>query len=75
MNTELVDGTTVMHPTDGFVPVGDSVSTVLENRGVEPDIEVEFPPHDHAAGRDPQLARAVEEARRLVRERGGVVYA
>ncbi|MBN1336660.1 MAG: PD40 domain-containing protein [Deltaproteobacteria bacterium] len=41
----------------------------LENRGVEPDIEVENPPQDVAAGRDPQLERAVQEVLRL-REEG-----
>ncbi|MGO9607132.1 MAG: S41 family peptidase [Candidatus Binataceae bacterium] len=33
----------------------------IENRGVDPDIEVEYAPHDYAAGRDPQLERAVSE--------------
>jgi tricorn protease len=33
----------------------------IENHGVEPDIEVEFTPHDYAAGRDPQLERGLEE--------------
>ncbi|MAF27601.1 MAG: S41 family peptidase [Gemmatimonadota bacterium] len=37
----------------------------LENRGVIPDIEVVNPPADVAAGRDPQLARAIEEVLRL----------
>ncbi len=41
----------------------------LENRGVEPDIEVENPPQDVAAGRDPQLDRAIREVLRL-REAG-----
>ena len=33
----------------------------IENHGVDPDIEVEYPPHDYAAGRDPQLERAIAE--------------
>jgi tricorn protease len=33
----------------------------IENRGVQPDIEVELTPADRAAGRDPQLERAVDE--------------
>lgn len=33
----------------------------LENHGVDPDIEVPYPPQDYAAGRDPQLERAVTE--------------
>ena len=32
----------------------------LENRGVEPDIEVDYRPEDYLAGRDPQLERAIE---------------
>ena len=32
----------------------------VENRGVEPDIEVVCPPHAWGAGEDPQLRRAVE---------------
>jgi Tol biopolymer transport system component/C-terminal processing protease CtpA/Prc len=38
----------------------------MENWGVPPDIRVENPPADEAAGRDPQLARAVAEAMRKV---------
>ncbi len=33
----------------------------IENHGVDPDIEVEYAPHDYAAGGDPQLERAVAE--------------
>ena len=33
----------------------------VENEGVAPDIEVEITPADRAAGRDPQLDRAVDE--------------
>jgi len=32
----------------------------VENRGTEPDIEVDIAPHDHAAGRDPQLEKGIE---------------
>ncbi len=38
----------------------------LENRGTDPDIEVEIRPQDHEAGRDPQLERAIAEALRLL---------
>lgn len=41
----------------------------VENEGVAPDIDVENWPKDLAAGRDPQLERAVEEAMRQLRER------
>lgn len=34
----------------------------LENFGTIPDIEVDFSPHDHRKGRDPQLDRAILEA-------------
>ncbi|MBN2446327.1 MAG: PD40 domain-containing protein [Phycisphaerae bacterium] len=40
----------------------------LENRGVEPDIEVLYRPEDHVAGRDPQLDRAIEEITRRMKE-------
>jgi len=34
----------------------------LENFGAVPDIEVEFPPHEHRKRHDPQLDRAIDEA-------------
>lgn len=33
----------------------------IENRGVDPDIVVEYLPEDYIAGRDPQLERGIEE--------------
>lgn len=36
--------------------------TWMENHGVEPDIEVEWWPHEWRAGRDPQLEKAIEVA-------------
>ena len=33
----------------------------VENYGTDPDIEVDYAPHDYAQGRDPQLDRAIEE--------------
>ncbi|MCX7924545.1 MAG: PDZ domain-containing protein [Fimbriimonadales bacterium] len=33
----------------------------VENYGTDPDIEVEYAPQDYAAGRDPQLDRAIAE--------------
>jgi tricorn protease len=41
----------------------------IENHGVDPDIEVEYAPHDYAVGRDPQLERAVSELKKLVAQR------
>ena len=55
--TELVDGTTVSHPSYAFqIRNG---GEYLENNGVAPDTEVFLSPDDHAAGRDPQLDAAV----------------
>lgn len=55
----LVDGGVVTMPDFGMWDprVGD---WVVENHGVDPDIEVENDPHLVAAGRDPQLERAIE---------------
>jgi tricorn protease len=56
----LVDGTAVTQPKYAFwfADAGWSV----ENYGVDPDVEVTIPPHDWAAGRDPQLDTAVRLA-------------
>ena len=55
--TELVDGTTVSHPSYAFqIRNG---GEYLENNGVAPDTEVFLSLDDHAAGRDPQLDAAV----------------
>ncbi|MFA6317069.1 MAG: S41 family peptidase [Elusimicrobiota bacterium] len=44
----------------------------VENRGVDPDIEVEWDPASFVAGRDPQLEKAVEVAlERLASGKGG----
>jgi tricorn protease len=55
---QLVDRTTVTQPRYGFWFYG--FGWGVENYGVDPDIEVTFPPQDWAAGRDPQLERAIE---------------
>lgn len=41
----------------------------LENRGVDPDIEVDILPADWVAARDPQLDRAIAEVVRLLKEK------
>ncbi len=41
----------------------------LENHGVDPDVEVPFPPHAWAAGEDPQLAEGVRIALAALAER------
>lgn len=53
----LVDGTGVTQPRYSFWFAGAGWS--IENRGVEPDIEVARPPHAWAAGEDPQLAEGL----------------
>ena len=56
----LVDGTSVTQPK--YANWYDSTGWDIENYGVDPDIEVPYPPHDYAAGHDPQLAEAVRLA-------------
>ena len=56
----LVDGTRVTQPRYAFW--FDDVAWDVENHGVDPDVEVVVAPEDWAAGRDPQLERAVDLA-------------
>ncbi|MER6300192.1 PDZ domain-containing protein [Kitasatospora sp. NPDC001539] len=56
----LVDGTLVTQPKYAFWL--ENYGWGLENRGVDPDVEVPFAPHHWAAGEDPQLAEAVRIA-------------
>jgi tricorn protease len=62
---ELMDGGRITAPNlaiwteDGFV---------VENEGVSPDIEVEMWPKEVMAGRDPQLAKAIEVILRSLKE-------
>jgi len=56
----LVDGTHVTQPRYAFW--FDDVAWGVENHGVDPDVEVVIGPEDWAAGRDPQLERAVDMA-------------
>jgi tricorn protease len=64
---ELVDGTMVTQPTSSlwFADVGWAV----DNYGVDPDVEVAIPPHDWAAGRDPQLDTALRLALQALEQR------
>ena len=56
----LMDGGNVTSPSFGFFsPAGE---WDVENRGVAPDVEVELDPKSVAAGRDPQLEKAVSIA-------------
>lgn len=54
----LVDGSQIRVPHMGCYTLD---GRDLENWGVPPDVRVEDTPSDIAAGRDPQLARAVQE--------------
>ena len=55
----LIDGGQVFVPQQATNDVDGSY--IIEGQGVAPDIEVENDPASVAAGRDPQLERAVEE--------------
>ena len=56
----LADGTEVTQPKLAIWFEG--LGFGVENYGVDPDVEVLFPPQDRAAGRDPQLATGVRMA-------------
>ncbi|MGW2540073.1 S41 family peptidase [Kitasatospora sp. NPDC001574] len=56
----LVDGTLVTQPKYAFW--SERYGWGVENHGVDPDVEVLFPPHAWAAGEDPQLAEGVRIA-------------
>ena len=58
----FVDGGVTTQPEFSFW--FKDVGWTVENYGTDPDIEVEITPQDHAAGRDPQLDRAIEEIRK-----------
>jgi tricorn protease len=64
----LVDGTVTTQPE--FANWFEDVGFAVENYGTDPTVEVEIRPQDHAAGRDPQLDRAIEELLRIIEERG-----
>ena len=63
----LVDGTAVNQPRYAYWFTG-GVGWGVENRGVEPDIEVAFPPHAYVAGDDPQLEHGVGILREMLTE-------
>ncbi|WP_214320516.1 S41 family peptidase [Nonomuraea sediminis] len=66
----LVDGTVVTQPRYSFWLDGPGWG--VENYGVDPDVEVVMTPQDRAAGRDPQLAKAVELALAALEEHPAV---
>ncbi len=63
----LVDGTGVTQPRYAFW--FDHSGWDIENYGVEPDVEVVMAPQDWVAGRDPQLAAAVDLGLEALTER------
>jgi tricorn protease len=62
----LIDGGYITVPRGGFFNLQGAWD--VENKGIAPDIDVEITPRDVAAGRDPQLERAVAEALRMLKE-------
>ncbi len=62
----LVDGGTATVPTFGIYSVDGE--WIIENYGVDPDIEVDDDPSKMVDGGDPQLDRAIEEILRLLKE-------
>ena len=62
----LVDGTETTQPEFSFWFA--DVAWGVENRGTDPDIEVDNTPQDAAAGRDRQLEVALEVALRRIIE-------
>jgi hypothetical protein len=40
----------------------------MEDNGIQPDINVDWTPDQYLRGEDPQLARAVQEALKRVRD-------
>jgi tricorn protease len=69
----LADGSVTTQPEFSFWFV--DVAWGVENYGTDPDIEVDVAPQDYAAGRDPQLDRAIAEVLRLLEENPPVVPA
>jgi tricorn protease len=62
----LIDGGYVTVPRGGFFNLQGEWD--VENKGIEPDIDVQITPKEIAEGRDPQLERAVNEAMRMLKE-------
>ncbi len=60
----LIDGGMVSAPPGRFYSIDGK--WIIENRGVEPDIELVNDPGLMAQGRDPQLERAIEEVLKML---------
>ncbi len=61
----LLDGSWLRLPTVGWYTLE---GQNLENHGVSPDVHVELSPADEAAGRDPQLDRAIDLMKKEIGE-------
>jgi tricorn protease len=62
----FIDGGSTTVPRGGFFNLQGEWD--VENKGIEPDIDIQITPKDIAAGRDPQIERAVNEAMKLLKE-------
>ncbi|HEV2471120.1 MAG TPA: S41 family peptidase, partial [Chthonomonadales bacterium] len=62
----LADGSVTTQPEFSFWFL--DVGWGVENYGTDPDIPVDIAPQDYAAGRDPQLAKAIEVALQRLEE-------
>jgi len=63
----LVDGGYLTVPE--FAHYGLKSQWIIENHGVDPDLEVDNLPQEEMAGRDPQLERGIREVMRLLEEK------
>ncbi|MCG6963232.1 MAG: PDZ domain-containing protein [Acidobacteria bacterium] len=63
---QLIDGGVVTVPTFGIYST--SGKWIVEGHGVDPDIKVVDDPSEMAAGRDPQLERAISEVMKSLQE-------
>ncbi|GAB4099507.1 S41 family peptidase [Sinomonas halotolerans] len=63
----LADGTGVTQPRYATWFSG-GIGWDVENRGVEPDIEVPYPPHAYGAGIDPQLEQGIGVLKEMLAE-------
>ena len=63
----LIDGGSITVPRGGFFNLQGEWD--VENKGIDPDIKVMITPKDIAAGHDPQLEHAINEALRLLKEK------
>jgi tricorn protease len=61
---KLVDGSLTTQPEYSFW--FNDVGWNVENYGTDPDIEVEYAPHDYFAGVDPQLTTALEKLNQML---------